>query len=138
MASEPAFPLTIFYHGSCIVCATEMEHYRKKNHDGRLIFVDISDPHFEPDQYGRTRQEFMARMHVMDAKGAVYTGVDAFPVIWQAFPGLFYRLMGKIVRLPGIHLLARLGYALFARFRLYLPRKEAACESESCRLGHRH
>jgi len=138
MEREPVFPLTIFYDGSCIVCATEMAHYRKKSHGGRLIFVDISAPDFEPERYGRSLQEFMTRMHVMDAEGAVYRGVDAFPVIWQAFPDLIYRLMGKFIRLPVIHPLARIGYALFARFRPYLPRKEAACDSASCHLGHRH
>jgi len=138
MEREPVFPLTIFYDGSCIVCATEMEHYRKKNHQGRLIFIDISDPDFEADRFGISRQEFMARMHVIDAAGSIYRGVDAFSMIWRAFPELFYRLMGRVIQWPGIHLVARLGYFLFARLRPYLPKSRVSCNTESCTLDHRH
>jgi len=137
MREEVVFPLTVFYDGSCPVCAREMAHYRRKSRGGRLVFVDISAPGFEPQRYGRSLQEFMARMHAMDAEGRVYRGVDAFPVIWQTFPDPFYRLLGSFIRLPGIHLLARLGYALFARFRPYLPRRAAACDSDHCHPGHR-
>ena len=44
MPDAPAFPLQVFYDGSCSVCATEMDLYRRKEHGGRLIFVDISSP----------------------------------------------------------------------------------------------
>jgi len=137
MRRSPVFPLTIFYDGSCIVCATEMQHYRRKNHGGRLIFVDISDPNFEPDRFGRSLQDFMGRMHAIDAEGVVFQGVDAFPAIWQAFPDLFYRLLGKFIRLPGIHQLARFGYSVFARFRLYLPKRTAPCDKNVCHPRYR-
>jgi len=137
LRQEAVFPLTVFYDGSCRVCAREMAHYRTKSHGGRLLFVDISDPHFDPQTYGRSLEVFMAQMHVIDAQGRLFLGVDAFPVIWDALPGPLYRLLGRTLRCPGIHRLARLGYRAFARLRSYLPKKAAACDSGSCRLRQR-
>jgi len=131
------FPLTVFYDGSCIVCAREMGHYMRQEHGGRLLFVDIGDPDFSPTPYGRSLDEFMEQMHVIDARGRLFLGVDAFPAIWEALPGRFYRLLGRILLWPGIHLCARLGYRAFARVRLFLPRPRRECAMGSCRLGHR-
>ena len=36
MPDRPAYPLQIFYDGSCSVCAAEMKIYRSKEHAGRL------------------------------------------------------------------------------------------------------
>jgi len=134
---QAVFPLTVFYDGSCVVCAREMRHYMRQEHGGRLLFVDISDPHFVPTPYGRSLEEFMAQMHVIDARGRFYLGVDAFPAIWAALPGRFYRLLGRILLWPGIHCLARFGYRAFARMRPLLPKRRVDCTTGSCRLGHR-
>jgi len=137
MSDTPPYPLTVFYDGSCSVCAAEMERYRAKNHGGKLAFVDISASRFDPGEYGKTLEEFMAQMHVLDGRGRFHRGVDAFAVIWRALPGLGYRLLATVVGLPGIHLLATLGYRLFARYRGYLPRDKKGCADDSCSLGHR-
>lgn len=138
MAEPPIFPLTVFYDGSCVVCSREMERYRHKAHGGRLEFVDISAPDFEPLRYGRGREEFMRQLHVYDAKGRLFLGVDAFPAIWQALPGSGYRILGGLIRLPGIHPLAILGYKVFAGLRRYLPKRGGACSGDTCRPIHRH
>ena len=134
--ATPAFPLKVFYDGACIVCSAEMQHYRKKNHEGRLVFIDISSPEFDPALYGISQAEFMAQMHAIDREGTVYKAVEAFRAIWQAFPAsTFYGALGTFVSLPGINALARGGYTLFARYRKYLPRRRSACETGSCSLG---
>lgn len=133
-----AFPLQIFYDGSCIVCSTEIESYRKRNPENRLRFIDISAEDFKPEMYGRCADEFMARMHVRDGEGNFYTGVEAFMTIWQAYPsGSIYRLFSALIGLPGVNLLSRCGYSLFARYRHLLPKRAQNCESESCNLNHR-
>jgi len=118
MKERPVFPLTVFYDGACIVCAREMARYRAMDREGRLLFVDVSVPEFDPAPYGMGRDEFMAQMHAMDSEGRVYRAVDAFRAIWQAFPAsTLCRLLGTVIALPGINSLARRGYALFARYR---------------------
>ena len=130
-----AFPLEIFYDGSCAVCSAEMQVYRRRNPQNRLRFTDISTADFEPEHYGKSLNEFMAMMHVREANGKFATGVEAFMLIWQAFPdGSLYRLCSALIGLPGINLLSRCGYSLFARYRYLLPKKAGDCESGTCHI----
>jgi predicted DCC family thiol-disulfide oxidoreductase YuxK len=128
MTNAPAFPLSVYYDGSCIVCSTEIEHYRRKDRDNRLVLVDISRPDFKPDPFNITLQSFMYELHVIDRNGTVYKGVEAFWAIWQAFPAsTLYGMLGSIITLPVINPLARLGYRSFARIRRYLPKRAIEC-----------
>jgi predicted DCC family thiol-disulfide oxidoreductase YuxK len=137
MPAIAEFPLKVFYDGSCPVCAAEMEVYRWKEHGGRLVFIDISGPGFDPGPYGITREAFMYEMHAIDRQGEVYRGVEAFRAIWQAFPAsTLYGFLGALVILPGVDSLARLVYRGFARIRKYLPKSRAACKDGACRLGN--
>ncbi|ABA89978.1 protein of unknown function DUF393 [Syntrophotalea carbinolica DSM 2380] len=119
---SPEFPLTIFYDGSCPLCAREMAFYRSRVSAARMIFVDISRPDFDAATYGRWRQEFMAALHVLDAGGHFFVGVDAFRALWLAMPDRFYPFLARLTGLPGVYLLARVGYRLFVRWRHLLPR----------------
>lgn len=127
------FPLQVFYDGHCVVCSREMELYKRRNHQNRLIFIDINAPDFSADRYGRSHDELMEKLHVRDAAGQYFTGVDAFIKIWQAFPSsVLYGFLSKTINLPGIRLGADMGYAVFARFRHLLPKN--SCADGSCRL----
>ena len=136
MADTPAFPLHIFFDGSCSVCAAKMKVYRRKEHANRLHFVDIAAPGFDPTPLGITHDAFMHEMHAIDREGRVYRGVEAFRAIWQALPASsWYGLLGTLVTLPGVNLLARLTYWSFARIRNYLPKSRDACKDGRCRIG---
>ncbi len=130
---NPRYPLTIYYDGACRVCSAEMEHYRHKAHEGRLLFVDISSPEFRPLEAGPTLADFMARMHVQEAGGGFYTGVEAFQVIWRACPEPWLHKAAAALSLPGVKQCARLGYTLFARYRYLLPKK--SCDEGSCNIN---
>ena len=131
---KPSFPIRIFYDGACIVCANEVEHYQRIDRYGRLELIDISVPRFDPLTYGLNRDDVMRQLHVIDHAGRTYRGVDAFLVIWQAYPDkLFYRLLGKLVTLPGLNHVARFGYRCFARYRHLLP-KRRTCRDDSCQF----
>ena len=129
----PTFPLQVFYDGACSICAAEMAVYRRREHEGRLVFVDLNAPDFDPAPYGITREAFMFEMHAIDRQGRIYRGVEAFWAIWHAFPNsTWYGLLGTLITLPGLNLLARFGYSCFARIRKYLPKRN--CEDGVCRL----
>jgi predicted DCC family thiol-disulfide oxidoreductase YuxK len=130
---KPEFPVRVFYDGSCVVCAREMAHYRRRDQHERLLMVDISAADFDAQRYGVPLSALMKQLHVIDAGGHIYRGVEGFWAIWQAFPNSsVYGLLGKVLTLPGITPLARLGYLGFARIRRYLPKKQSSCSSESC------
>lgn len=129
--------LAVFYDGSCRVCSREIEQYRKRDKNDQLTLVDIAAPDFDPAVYGLTQRDFMAKLHVRDASGTFHTGVDAFVRIWEAMPQPELHLLAAVVALPGINLLARGGYALFARFRGHLPKLDRGCTDDSCDPGQR-
>lgn len=136
MPELPQFPLRIFFDGACPLCSREVEHYLRKDRDGRLIPVDISSPDFDPHPEGITLQAFMYELHAIDRSGAVYRGVDAFRAIWQAFPDAAgYRTLAALIALPLINPLARLGYRGFARLRPYLPGRKGQCVEGICQCG---
>ena len=86
MLDAPAFPLQVFYDGSCSVCAAEMDIYRRQEHAGRLIFVDISRPDFDPAPHGISLQEFMHEMHGIDQQGRVFRGLGPAALSGRRFP----------------------------------------------------
>lgn len=139
MPDTPAYPLKVFFDGSCMVCAAEMTSYLRKEHAGRLQFVDISASEFDPTPYGISLKTFMYEMHAIDREGHVYRGVEAFRAIWLAFPAsTLYGLLGFLIALPGVHLLARFAYWCFARIRKFLPKKHGACRYGTCELDKNH
>ena len=136
MPDAPAFPITVFYDGSCSVCAAEIEHYRRQDHAGRLVLVNVGSANFRPEPYHISLQAFMYELHVIDRNGRVYKGIEAFWSIWQAFPAAtLYGMLGTLVTLPLINPLARLCYRGFARIRRYLPKRSSDCTNGSCRIG---
>jgi predicted DCC family thiol-disulfide oxidoreductase YuxK len=138
MPAAPQFPLRVFYDGACAVCASEIEHYRRRDQAGRLVSIDISAADFDPHLYGIPLPALMYELHAIDRQGTIYRGIDAFWAIWQAFPAspLFW-LLGRLVTLPLLRPLARLGYRGFARIRPYLPKRRSACLTGSCRIGRK-
>jgi len=135
MPRKPVFPIHIFYDGSCIVCATEIEHYLRRNHGGRLVAVNITSPDFNPELFHIPLEKFMYELHVIDQSDNIYRGVEAFWAIWQAFPtSTVYGLMGTIINMPLINPVARLFYRGFANIRPYLPKRHV-CDSGTCSIG---
>jgi len=132
--NQPDFPLKVFYDGSCYVCSSEMLVYMRKNHEGRLEFIDISEPSFNAVEYGINLADFMYQMHAIDRSGRIYRGPEAFRAIWQAFPSSWwYGFLATLVSIPGISFFARTAYLTFARLRKYLPKRRI----NACRIGRR-
>jgi len=123
------YPLTLFYDGACGVCSTEISYYCSIA-DQRVVFVNIASANFDAEAFGKRMEEFQEQLHARDADGHYYTGVEAFRRLWEALPSPFYPLLSSFVGLPGIHLSARAGYAVFARYRHLLPSSRAT----SCQI----
>jgi predicted DCC family thiol-disulfide oxidoreductase YuxK len=124
------YPLTVFYDGACGVCSTEIRYYRSIA-DQRIQFVNIAADDFNAQVYGKTVSEFQEKLHARSADGQFFTGVEAFRRLWEGLPSPFYPLLSGFVGLPGINLAARIGYAVFARYRHLLP----ASHAEKCPIA---
>jgi predicted DCC family thiol-disulfide oxidoreductase YuxK len=117
LAFAPAYPATLYYDGSCALCAGEMRNLMLRNGAGRLRFVDCSPADF--DAGPAPRAALMAAMHAQDAAGRIYTGIEAFRVAYGAV-GL--PLVSGVLGLPVVAQLTARAYPVLARNRHRLPR----------------
>jgi predicted DCC family thiol-disulfide oxidoreductase YuxK len=78
------YPLTLLYDAGCAVCALEMDHLRSLSRDGRLVFVDISEPGFDPAPFGATLGELNAEIHAVTAGGELLRGIGVLRLAYEA------------------------------------------------------
>ncbi len=106
---------TVYYDGACPICSREVAQYRRARGAAALRFVDASACEAAALGDGLSREQALAAMHVRRADGSLVRGVRAFGEIWAALPA--FRLLSRLLRLPGAAVLADLGYAGFLRLR---------------------
>jgi predicted DCC family thiol-disulfide oxidoreductase YuxK len=110
---------TVYYDGSCPLCRLEIGHYQRKDVDGQISFVDVSQPEPELGD-GLTRDKAMARLHVKLGNGQMVSGAAAFAAIWQRVPS--WRWAARIASIPGVLTLLEAGYRLFLPIRPWISR----------------
>lgn len=111
----------IFFDGNCIVCDSEISHYKRLAPDV-FELIDINSPDFDAAKYGLNSERVQQHMYVMTPGGQILRGVDAFTHIWARLDR--YRIAARIIQLPVIYQVAKIGYDLFARNRHLLPKKK--------------
>jgi predicted DCC family thiol-disulfide oxidoreductase YuxK len=130
--------LTVYFDGNCPFCAAEMARLRNWNHAGRLGFVDIAEPGFDPAVLGVTMADLDRELHSRTAEGTVLVGIDsmlrAYTLVGKAWMVLPLRVR------PLRPMLAWL-YRNFARNRYrfsalmgYKPVQR--CDGTVCRPGN--
>lgn len=112
-------PVTLFYDGRCPLCRKEVDWLAGHRHSDRVIFVDIRAEGFDAAALGTTFTEMMGRLHVLDAQGRWYIGMDASRALYAV---LGYRRLIRLSLLPGLAPLMDAGYLWFARRRVRLGR----------------
>jgi len=108
------YPLTLLYDAHCAVCSLEMDHLRSRNHDGKLQFVDIAAPGFDPTPYGATLAAMNAEIHARRADGQVIRGVQVLRLAYEAV-GLGW--VFQPTAWAPLRALSEAGYRVFARHR---------------------
>lgn len=116
------YPLTLLYDAGCPVCALEMEHLRSRNVAGRLVFIDIGAPDFDPTPYGATGVELNAEIHALRADGQVMRGVQVLRLAYEAV-GLGW-VMWPVRQRP-LRGVSEFAYRAFARHRHAISRAAA-------------
>ncbi|MCK6575152.1 DUF393 domain-containing protein [Myxococcota bacterium] len=129
--------LTVYFDGLCVICNAEIQHYRRRDRDGRIAFVDIAAPAFDAEAHGLDPREVVRVLHARRADGTLITGVDTFVEIWARVPG--FGPAARLARLKPVRAALELGYRAFVRARPYLPRRKAgegaACPDGRCAVG---
>lgn len=124
--------LDVIYNGSCPVCSTEVNVYRR-HAEARALPIRFNDLNAaDLDRLGLTKDAAARRFHVLK-DGQMLSGVPAFLALWRTIPR--YRWVARLVGLPGIRHLAILVYdhlaapALYGMHRRRVTRRAAAASS---------
>lgn len=105
--------LTVYFDGSCPMCRAEIAIYRGLPQASVIDWVDVSAG---PDLGGVLSCEAaMARFHVRDPQGRLFSGAAAFSRMWRLFPG--WRWLGWLSAVPPMSWLFEWAYRLFLPLR---------------------
>lgn len=125
--------LRVFYDGLCIVCATEIDLYRRRDQGKALELIDISLPDFNPAAYGLEGRDIQKNLHATLPDGTVIEGVETFIEIWKRVPG--WRWAARFAQKAAPRSVLEKGYAIFTRIRPYLPRRQhVECATDRCNV----
>ena len=88
--------LTVYFDGSCPMCRREMAVYRRLPQATAIDWVDVS----AGAELGASLScaQAMARFHVRDRQGRLFSGAAAFSQMWRLFPG--WRWLGWLSAWP--------------------------------------
>jgi predicted DCC family thiol-disulfide oxidoreductase YuxK len=109
--------LKVYYNSACPVCDAGIRG-QKARMAGCAVDVQWIDIHTQPEalQEIGARQEFVReRLHVLDEKGELRIGAEAFRALWTHTPG-----QGALARLTGLPLLNSLSKATYNGFAALL------------------
>ena len=107
--------LTVFFDGSCPICSKEINFYKMRAGADELSWVDVSDEEIPIPIQTRSREELMARFHVLSSNGELVSGGAAFAELWASLPA--FKIFGKIFKLPILRYLIDVGYDIFLTLR---------------------
>ncbi|MEO9902040.1 DUF393 domain-containing protein [Nisaea sp.] len=104
----------VFFDGSCPLCRSEIQMYRRQDAAGALCLVDVSVDHtgLPPTL---DRETAMKRFHIIGSEGQILSGAAAFVEVWRQLPG--WRWVARIAALPGLTALLECGYRAFLPLR---------------------
>jgi predicted DCC family thiol-disulfide oxidoreductase YuxK len=112
-------PVTLYHDGHCPLCQREVAWLARHPRRERVALVDIQAAEFDATALGRTFEAMMGRLHLQDAEGRWFIGMDASRALYAV---LGYRRLVWLSCLPGVAVLMDAGYRWFARRRVRLGR----------------
>jgi len=119
---------SVLYNANCPVCNFEIGHYARYA-DNLSLPIRFDDLNTDArTQWGLDADTAARRLYVLH-DGTLTSGIPAFLVLWAQMPR--YRLLGRIVGLPGIRHIAAAAYdhvlaPVIYRWHLHRLRKQAA------------
>jgi predicted DCC family thiol-disulfide oxidoreductase YuxK len=108
--------LTVWYNTKCPVCNAGITWQRSRLvRAARAGAIEFRDINLEPDalaRFGAGVDDVRRRLYGLDADGRLYVGIDCAIAIWLRTPGDAW--IGRLLGLPGLRQVARVGYDRFA------------------------
>lgn len=107
--------LTVLYDGSCPLCSREIAFYKRQRGAATVVWIDIAQTGAGEVVPGLSRDQALARFHIVDTNGKLLSGGAAFSRLWQVLP--VFRPLGLLLQVWPFSLISEYGYLLFLKFR---------------------
>lgn len=107
--------ITVFYDGQCGLCSKEIHYYQRIAPSKTFDWQEISQSQKELTRQNISTVEALKLLHAKDGNGTLHIGVDAFIIIWKQLK--YWKILARIICLPGIRELTGLVYKAFANWR---------------------
>jgi len=107
--------ISVFFDGKCNLCSKEIDYYQRIAPKNTFNWVDITKTPGELDKFEIKLSDGLRLMHVADSRGNIFTGVDAFIIMWKQIK--YWKILGLFVSLPIVKQIANLLYRYFADWR---------------------
>ena len=128
MSASTQRPIVV-YDGECQFCRRQTERIRRYDRHDRLECVPRQTPWLTDRFPELADDDFNTGMRLIMPDGRIYVGADSVHQIVRQLPVLSW--FAWLYRVPGLHALARVGYAWVAARRLSLGR---SCDEQACAL----
>ena len=113
-------PYRLIYDDSCPLCRAFAERCRQLDQNGTIESVPLSRALTIEDVALPESSTLGRRLHLILPDQSIVSGVDAVAALASLSPSS--RPIGRLLSVPGLHLIARFAYALIARYRRLLSR----------------
>lgn len=130
--------LTLYFDGNCPFCAAGMQRLGELDQAGKLAFVDIAQPGFDPAHLNASMKQLNLEVYSQTSAGKVLVGVDSLLAA--------YTLAGRgwlvwPLRVPALRSVLAYLYRAFARNRYTMSRllgykAKPTCEDGVCFHGN--
>ncbi|MEL6508593.1 MAG: DUF393 domain-containing protein [Pseudomonadota bacterium] len=94
----------VLYNGDCPICSREIASYARYAEDEALPLRFEALQEGDLTRWGVTPEDAAKRLHVLK-DGQVYSGLDAFQILWSEMPRFAW--LARVTRLPIIRPVAQ-------------------------------
>ena len=121
--------IQVFYDGQCPICKREIAFLKKRNRQGKILFVDFATADFSESEFGVKLEELMAELHGRLPDGSWVRGVETFQILYAA---IGWKWLAALTRWPVISQLTKIGYWIFAKNRVRFFRRgcDTSCKTD--------
>ena len=131
-AENPSGEIVI-YDGHCKFCTASVQKLARWDRAGRLSFLSLHDPEVATRFPQLTYDQLMQEMYLVDRRGRIHRGAEAFRYLTTRIPRLF--ALAPLLHIPFTLPFWRWAYRQIARRRYRLRGKtDAACDDGTCQV----
>jgi predicted DCC family thiol-disulfide oxidoreductase YuxK len=110
--SDKPSDIKVYYNSACPVCKAGIEGQMGKSSSCEIQWNDIHKNNTLVTDVSADLEFVRERLHVVDEKGSLQIGFDAFLVIWRNSPTETWKY--KLFNIPVLKQLCRITYNVFA------------------------